>query len=165
MHLQRSRGGTCGERYQRLECLKCYSIYKSGADEYSGRSPHPPTPLSRCKIYAWITLNTMQMMLLKSLVEGTDLCGRWCVYVTTPDRRGSSVAHAERLALKCGLWRLLSVQQHTELELDLIKGTFRSKFNPWSNTLWHWVRPPPSRSQVFCLPSYVALAASEKTAQ
>ena len=45
------------------------------------------------------------------------------------------MAHAERLALKCGLWRLLSVQQHTELELDLIKGIFRRKFNPWSNTL------------------------------
>lgn len=56
----------------------------------------------------------MQMMPLKSLVKGKDLCGRWCVSVTTRDRRGSSVAHTETLALKC-------VQQHTEPELDLIK--------------------------------------------
>lgn len=37
----------------------------------------------------------MQMMPLKSLVKGKDLCGRRGVSVTTRDRRGSSVAHTE----------------------------------------------------------------------
>lgn len=37
----------------------------------------------------------MQMMPLKSLVKGKDLCGGRGVSVTTRDRRGSSVAHTE----------------------------------------------------------------------
>ena len=42
-----------------------------------------------------------------------------------------------------------------------LKGLFWCKFNPWSNTQWHLVRPP-LRDQV-CRPLvYVALATSEK---
>ena len=48
---------------------------------------------------------------------------------------------------------------------NLIKGIFRCKFNLQSNTLWHRVRPPPSRDQI-CRPlAYVVLATSEETAR
>ena len=32
---------------------------------------------------------------------------------------------------------------------DNIKGTFQCKINPWSNTPWHRVRPPPPREIKF----------------
>ena len=32
--------------------------------------------------------------------------------------------------------------------MQILKGIFRSKFNPWSNTPWHRVRPPLERSSL-----------------
>ena len=45
-----------------------------------------------------------------------------------------------------------------------LKGIFRCKFNPCSNTQWYWVRPP-SRDKVCGPLAYVVLASSETTAQ
>ena len=59
------------------------------------------------------------------------------------------------------LWNAL-VPDTPQDTLRGLNGIFWYKFNPWSNTPWHWVRPPPPERS--SLPAYVVLATSEKTA-
>ena len=50
------------------------------------------------------------------------------------------------------------------ITLELLKGIFRCKFNPWFDTPWHQVGPPVERE--ICRPlAYEVLTSSETTAQ